>query len=170
MKWLHGERGSTTLWTLDLALTLLMLGGISIDLWSALGAHRDLAGIADAAAVAASSGVNAEVFREEGVIQLDPGLASDLALRLIAAQPNGDDLATTPRVVVAPDGSSVTVSLHRRVELTLLGLLVADGRSWLAPKPDQTFRSESEPRSSGSCRNRPDPDRSQWRPSWQGSS
>jgi hypothetical protein len=81
------ERGSTTLWTLGLALTLLMVGGISIDLWSALGAHRDLAGIADAAAVAASSGVDVEVFRAEGRVTLDPGLTRDLALRLIAAQP-----------------------------------------------------------------------------------
>jgi Flp pilus assembly protein TadG len=124
---LHAEeRGSTTLWTLGLALTLLMLGGISIDLWSALGAHRDLAGIADAAAVAASSGVDVEVFRAEGRVTLDPGLARDLALRLIAAQPNGGDLDAVPAVVVSGDGQSVTVALQRRVPITLLGLLVED--------------------------------------------
>jgi Flp pilus assembly protein TadG len=124
---LHAEeRGSTTLWTLGLALTLLMVGGISIDLWSALGAHRDLAGIADAAAVAGSSGVDVEVFRAEGRVTLDPGLTRDLALRLIAAQPNGGDLDAAPAVVVSGDGQSVTVALQRRVPLTLLGLLVED--------------------------------------------
>jgi Flp pilus assembly protein TadG len=122
----HDERGSTTLWTLGLALTLLMVGGISIDLWSALGAHRDLAGIADAAAVAASSGLDVEVFRAEGVVTLDPDLAEGLALRLIAAQPNGGDLDAAPQVAVSADGLSVTVSLQRRVALTLLGLLVPD--------------------------------------------
>lgn len=120
------ERGSTTLWTLGLALTLLMVGGISIDLWSALGAHRDLAGIADAAAVAASSGVDEAVFRESGVVRLDPGLAEGLALRLIAVQPNGADLDAAPVVTVTGGGQAVTVTLRRRVPLTLLGLLVAD--------------------------------------------
>ncbi|MGF1668366.1 MAG: pilus assembly protein TadG-related protein [Acidimicrobiia bacterium] len=120
------ERGSTTLWTLGLALTLLMVGGISIDLWSALGAHRDLAGVADAAAVAASSGVDVEVFRAEGRGTLDPDLAEGLALRLISSQPNGGDLDASPQVVVSADGLSVTVALQRRVPLTLLGLLVED--------------------------------------------
>jgi len=115
------------LWTLGLALSLLMLGGISIDLWSALGAHRDLAGIADAAAVAAASGVDTERFRNDGVVRLDEGLAEGLALSLIAAQPNGADLSAAPVVVVAADGQSVTVDLQRRVDLTLLRLLVADG-------------------------------------------
>lgn len=123
---LAGERGSATLWTLGLALTLLMIGGISIDLWSALGAHRDLAGIADAAAVAGSSGVDEAVFRESGVVQLDPGLAEGLALRLIAVQPNGADLDAAPVVAVTGGGQAVTVTLQRRVPLTLLGLLVAD--------------------------------------------
>ena len=120
------ERGSTTLWTLGLALTLLMVGGISIDLWSALGAHRDLAGIADAAAVAASWGLDVEVFRAEGRVTLDPALAEGLALRLISVQPNGGDLDESPEVVVSADGLSVTVALQRRVPLTLLGLLVED--------------------------------------------
>ncbi len=121
------ERGSTTLWTLALAITLLMVGGISLDLWSALGAHRDLAGIADAAAVAGASGVDAETFRNEGRVVLDPALASGLALRLIDAQPNGGDLDASPQIVVAGDGQSVTVTLERRVELTLLRLVVPVG-------------------------------------------
>lgn len=107
-------------------MTLLMIGGISIDLWSALGAHRDLAGIADAAAVAASSGVDEAVFRESGVVRLDPSLAEGLALRLISVQPNGADLDAAPVVAVTGGGSAVTVTLQRRVPLTLLGLLVAD--------------------------------------------
>ncbi len=128
MRWLHrDERGSTTLWTLALAITLLMVGGISLDLWSALGAHRDLAGIADAAAVAGASGVDAETFRNEGRVVLDPALASGLALRLIDAQPNGGDLDASPQIVVAGDGQSVTVTLERRVELTLLRLVVPVG-------------------------------------------
>ncbi len=102
-------------------------GPFGLDLWSALGAHRDLAGIADAAAVAGASGVDAETFRNEGRVVLDPALASGLALRLIDAQPNGGDLDASPQIVVAGDGQSVTVTLERRVELTLLQLVVPVG-------------------------------------------
>jgi hypothetical protein len=49
-----------------------------------------------------------------------------LALRLIAVQPNGADLDAAPVVAVTGGGEAVTVTLQRRVPLTLLGLLVAD--------------------------------------------
>jgi Flp pilus assembly protein TadG len=110
-----------------LSVSLLMLGGISIDLWSALGAHRDLAGIADAAAAAGASGVDTDLFRGEGLIELDESRTRDLAFQSIGSQPNGGDLSATPVVAISGDGGSVTVTLRRQVDLTLLRLLVPNG-------------------------------------------
>lgn len=122
-----GERGSTTLWTLVLAMSLLALGGVSLDLWSALGAHRDLAGIADAAAAAGASGIDTELFRTTGEVALDDMLAPSLAVGLIVAQPNGGDLLGAPVIDVAPDGRSITVTLSRSVDLTLMRMFVPNG-------------------------------------------
>lgn len=115
---LRSERGSTTLWTLALAMSLLALGGISIDLWSALGAHRDLAGIADASAAAASSEIDQAAFRDAGQVQLDVDLATTRGLTVIGAQPNGSDLSRAPEIVVGV--GEVTVTLYREVDFVLL--------------------------------------------------
>jgi Flp pilus assembly protein TadG len=130
-----GERGSTTLWILGLTLTLFMVGGISVDLWRTLAEHRDLAGIADAAATAAASGVDTEYFRATGLVRLDPASAGDLALAQIAAQPTGANLSVPADVVVSGDGLTVAVTLHRTVRLTLLALL--------APGEDITVGAEA---------------------------
>ena len=115
---IEDERGSTTLWTFMLAMSLLALGGISVDLWSALGAHRDLAGIADAAAAAAASEIDQAAFRDSGQVRLDPDLAATQGLFVIAVQPNGADLSRTPRIVVGAE--EVTVTLYREVDFVLL--------------------------------------------------
>ncbi len=117
------ERGSTTLWTLGLALTLFMVGAISVDLWRALAEHRELAGIADAAAVAASSGIDVDGYRTSGDVLLDYALAHEGALRAIAAQPGGSDLSAPPAVQLFNGNASVRVSLERVMDLGLLRLL-----------------------------------------------
>jgi Flp pilus assembly protein TadG len=111
------------MWVMVLALAVMLLGGIGIDLWRALAEHRELAGIADAAAAAGSSGVDLEEFRRSGEVRLAPDLATDLALTVLAAQPDAGDLSAAP--VIEVDPSQVTVLLRRTVDLTLLGPLAA---------------------------------------------
>jgi Flp pilus assembly protein TadG len=123
-----GERGSTTLWVLALSLLLLMVGGISLDLWRALADHRQLVGVADAAAVAAASGVDVDHFRETGEVRLSDDRATRLAHRLIAAQcSSGGSCRAVEDVSVVVSGVSVAVELRRGFDLTLLGLAVPEG-------------------------------------------
>lgn len=120
---LRDERGSVTLWMLGLGLMLLTLGGLSLDLWRLVGERRELATMADAAAVAAANGVDIAYFRETGLVRLDPSRASDLALDSLARQPVGDDIALgADWLAIEPDGVSVVITVRRTVELTLLRL------------------------------------------------
>lgn len=117
------ERGSVTLWMLGLGLMLLTLGGLSLDLWRLVGERRELATMADAAAVAAANGVDVELFRETGLVRLDPSRASGLALDSLARQPVGDDIRLgADWLAIEPDGVSVVITVRRTVELTLLRL------------------------------------------------
>jgi hypothetical protein len=77
--------------------------------------------MADAAAVAAANGIDVALFRETGVVRLDPSLASDLALDSLARQPGAGDVVLGPDwFAVWPDGVSVVITLRRTVDLTLL--------------------------------------------------
>ncbi len=123
MRVLRDERGSVTLWMLGLGLMLLTLGGLSLDLWRLAGERRELATMADAAAVAAANGVDVGHFRETGQVRLDPRRASDLALDSLARQPVGSDLdLDADWFSVESDGISVVITLRRTVDLTLLRL------------------------------------------------
>lgn len=120
---LADERASVTLWMIGLSVMMLGLGALSIDLWHLMAERRALVGIADAAAYAASSGLDETAVRREGRPRLAPGRAKALAAAVVAARPD----APTPivwRARVAPDGRSVTVSVQGRVDTLVLGLLV----------------------------------------------
>lgn len=116
------ERGSATLWLLGLSVSVLMLGGIAFDLWRGVAQRRELAALADAAAVAAASGVDVAAWRVQGRLVLDPAAAVWRARELIEARPDGADLVTAPVVVVS--GDQVTVTLEGRLTYTFLGMLV----------------------------------------------
>lgn len=118
------ERGSTTLWVLALSLLMLMIGGIGLDLWRALADQRALAGMADAAAVAAASGVDVDHYRETGEIRLAEDLATDLAARLIAAQCSSSGACLgNGQATIRVDGTSAVVELRRPFRLSLLRLV-----------------------------------------------
>lgn len=120
---MRGERGSVTLWVLGLCVAMLMLGGIALDLWRGLAVRREVAAVADAAAVAAASGIDEVAWRSSGVLRIDPGRASEEALRLVGLHPFSGSLTRPPVVVVAPDGSSVSVTVEGWVEWSLLRLV-----------------------------------------------
>lgn len=115
----QADRGSVTIWVLGLSMVLLTFGGLALDYWRALAFQRELASVADSAAIAAASGIDEEVYRDGGEVVLKPSRATDLALEAVAWQ--GVDVMSTDVVV---DPASVTVTLTGAVELGLLGVFV----------------------------------------------
>lgn len=119
----RSDRGSVTLWVLGLSLLLLLFGGLALDYWRGLATQRQLFAVADAAAVAAASGIDEEVWRTTGEAILNPERARALALASIAlqeAEPTGVEVATEG------DGSRVTVVVEGELRLGLLGALIDD--------------------------------------------
>lgn len=115
----RSERGSITIWMLGLSLLILVFGGLALDYWRALAQQRELASIADSAAIAAASGIDETVYRASGAIVLDPQRSMNLANDAIAWQ-GVAPLSTTVDVAAG----SVTVTLVGEVELGLLGVFV----------------------------------------------
>lgn len=118
---MSSDRGSITIWMLGLSVLLLLFGGLSIDFWRALALQRELAAIADSAAIAAASGIDEEHYRSTGEVILDPARALALGVASMAAQdldPVSFDVNT------GSDGLSVDVVVIDAVELGLLGLFV----------------------------------------------
>lgn len=113
------EKGSITLWMVGLVMVVFAIGGIAIDLWRGLAAHRQVAAVVDSAAIAAGSGVDEERWRATGELSLDP-MRVDERVAAVAADA---DFAVALSVVVAADGSSATVEGATAVDLTLLGIL-----------------------------------------------
>ena len=110
-----------TIWMLGLSVLILLFGGIAIDLWRALDLQRELAAVADSAAVAAASGVDEEHYRSTGEVLLDPARASTFGQSSLS---NQDVNLTLGTVETAADGSEVVVRVGAELELGLLGLFV----------------------------------------------
>lgn len=117
------ERGSTTIWMLGLSLLLLLFGGIALDYWRGLAVQRELAAVADSAALAAASGIDEAHYRMTGEIVLNPDRARQLAAGSIGFQ--NVDLVES-EVVVSGDGSAVTVTVEGSLTLGLLGVFTRD--------------------------------------------
>ena len=122
------ERGSFTLWVLGLCLIMLMVGGVSIDLWRAFAARRSLAAMADAAAVAGASALDETEFRRTGTVQLqvdrDPDgvrpTASDRANANLDAQIDRDEIVGDPQIQA--DADRIRVTLAGEIDFTLVRL------------------------------------------------
>lgn len=118
--WAHDEGGNITLWLLGLCVSVLFLGGISIDLWHAFSERRALAGAVDAAAIAGASGLDEQAFREDGRVALDPALAESLAAENLRSQ---GDLSSLTAWSTTASPQEITVTAAGSVELTLLRVL-----------------------------------------------
>jgi Flp pilus assembly protein TadG len=114
-----GERGTITLWLLGLCLMLLLLGGISLDLWRAFSERRALTSAADAAAVAGATALDTDAYRRSGAVQLVPAEAERRAIASLRDQLDTRALHDTH---VTADTNRVTVEIHGEVEFTLLQL------------------------------------------------
>jgi len=118
------DRGSITLWTLGLTVMVLFLGGISLDLWRAFEVREDLAAMADSAANAGASYVDATTFRDTGVLILDgPAAAAAAGANLDAQQDSAKILNRT----IATNGPVLTVTVEGEVSFTLLQIFLGGG-------------------------------------------
>lgn len=115
----RSDDGWFTIWGLALVLILFAVAGFSIDLWRAFDARRELAGYADAAAVAGASALNESAYRDDVRLELDPGEA-----RRLACENLGDRCGSAQ---IEPAPGAVTVTLREKVDFTLLGLFDLDG-------------------------------------------
>jgi uncharacterized membrane protein len=113
------DRGSVTIWVLGLSILLLTFGGLALDYWRALALQRELAAVADSAAIAGASGIDEAVYRETGEVVLEPTRARGLAEAAVTWQ--GAD-PTSLRVDVEP--SVISVTIEGEVQLGLLGVFV----------------------------------------------
>ena len=121
------ERGSVVLFLLGLGVALLLLGGIALDLWRLVGERRELAALADAAALAATSGIDIGEFRQTGVIRLDSS-SVDLLIEAVLIEHEAEFVAELHRPIVTygVDGCDVVVRLEKRFDFALLALGEAD--------------------------------------------
>jgi Flp pilus assembly protein TadG len=115
----RSDRGSVTIWVLGLSMLLLVFGGLALDYWRALALQRELAAVADSAAVAAASGIDEDVYRSTGELVLDPARSTGLARAAVYWQ---DVELVALDVDVSP--GLVSVAVTGEVELGLLGVLV----------------------------------------------
>ncbi len=112
---LTGERGSVLITGLLLSVALIMVIGAAVDIGHAFMVKRQLASIADDAALSGSQAISVRSLHE-GHLQLNPGQAQNEAQRTVAANSSvtGQVNATT---------GSVTVTVTRSVPTILLGLV-----------------------------------------------
>lgn len=117
----RSEQGSIQLFMLGLGVAILLLGGISFDLWRLIGERRELSALADSAAIAATSGIDGNYFREQGLSRLDPALVDSQISAVMSQQPrsilNG---LSAPIVVLDTAGCDVTVRFERTFDFALL--------------------------------------------------
>jgi Flp pilus assembly protein TadG len=114
------ERGSITIWMLGLCLMMLLLGGLSLDLWRAYSERRSLASAADAAAVAGASAIDLNAFRANNEVRLVPELAEARARASLA---NQLDRRSLRGARIEASRRQVVVETQGRVSFTLLNLL-----------------------------------------------
>ncbi len=92
-----------------------MVGAMSAELWRIIGERQELVALADAASIAAASGIDLDHYRSTGEALLDvdargeSGHCSAWLVRAAAV-----DLSAAPLVAVAEDRRSVRVELQRR--------------------------------------------------------
>jgi uncharacterized membrane protein len=127
------ERGFVTIWILGLCFVILAVGGIAVDLWRGFADRRELASITDAAAIAAASQIDLDVFRanpesfadgtNKDPVPLDEAQARATALAYLNEQAaiSGFQYLTPPDIQI--EGNQIRIEATRELDLTLLQLL-----------------------------------------------
>lgn len=103
------------------ALTVMVLGGMSLDLWRVVAEHQRLVGVSEGAALAGATALDTEaLYRNEKEPLLDAEMAYGRACAYIAT--HGGPLCKQPGVSITIDESVISVELQSGVHLTLLRL------------------------------------------------
>ena len=114
------QRGSVTIWGLGLTIVLAGFAGVVIDTWRVFAERQDLSGMADSAVIAGATAVDIPHLNDTGEVVLDPVGAEMRALEFLQHQDGwSGDVSYT--IVGSPDGATITVSLEKDVDFTLLG-------------------------------------------------
>ena len=125
----HSGQGgfSAPVLVLMVAMMLLIIGGLSVDLWRVLAEHRAVAGLVDGAATAGATGVDTEAIRadSDAPIRLDQAEARLRACEYLEVHGDLAPGCASPGVGVAIVDASITIRLEREVDLTLLRLVQA---------------------------------------------
>ncbi len=122
-----------------LTVVLLLVGGLSIDLWRAFSERRAIAEMAESSARAGANGIDLEMFDLTGEVLLDPTIARQLAADNLSEQTN---LRFVTGSSIDADTDTVVVDIRATVPMTLLGMV---GIGEL----DIAVSSEAEPRLEG---------------------
>ena len=116
------ERGSVTAWLMVVPVLLLLLGGVSLDLWAAASVRARLAAVADDAATAGATALDDGALRA-GEVRLDPSMAHDRALRAVYAH---HERERVDAVLVDATETSIGVTVTGIADLRLLGMVGTD--------------------------------------------
>jgi hypothetical protein len=120
----QGEEGFFTIWVLGLCVCILLVGGLGVDLWRGFAERRDMAAMADAAAIAGASQLDLEAFGQTpSVLRLDPALARQRATEYLAAEASKSGFEFTA-VDIGVDEETIEVSVSRELDLSLTKILV----------------------------------------------
>lgn len=111
---LEDERGAVLVASLLLVLAMLLVIGLGVDMGRAFIERRELAALADDAALVGSQQLDTDALRD-GRVALKPDEASAAAGGVIDSERGVGGRATA-------DEESVTVTVRRRVPTILLGL------------------------------------------------
>lgn len=127
----HDEGGfSAPIMILVMAMMVMIIGGISIDLWRIIADHREVTGLADGAAVAGATAVDVEAFEADPTADpvLQPALAVQRVCEYMATYGGVADCpSSTLTINFAPDLSGIEVTFQRDVDLTLLRAIEVAG-------------------------------------------
>lgn len=118
------DAGTAAVWLMITPVLILVLAGISLDLWGALSARGRIAAIADEAAVAGATAIAVDGSRAAAQqVTLDAEEATRRALEAVDVHPDGDRV-TARGAAAGEDLVSVTVEGH--YELLVLRLVGVD--------------------------------------------
>ena len=117
---MRDERGTITLWVLGLCVALLFLAGLSLDLWRAVAARRELSAMADAAATAGANGLDEGALRN-GRADVDPARARAIVATMLEQFDRANPLDAARIDVV---DNHVGVTLRDHVDFSLLSIFL----------------------------------------------
>jgi hypothetical protein len=103
------------------SLVVVLLAGISLELWRVVDEHRRLSGLAEGAALSGATALDVEaLYAGEDVLRLDPTEATLRACNYVEAHAA---MSCPEDADIEISGASIKVVVHSRVDLTLLRLV-----------------------------------------------